>query len=397
MDNPILVHLINRLDNSSDNMRYIGIIHSEGPNGEPLTIKNTDSYERRMPQSADQIVYVSGEITNTGPNPIRMNMYASNRENQSIIIGPSEKVTLNNIPLSILYLNVVVDSSTAQYSFTIVDTDNEQEDQAMLLYTKVVKVAADTTPDPGPTPSEKKKIYLPELGTVNKDTIMIENFSGYADNLVQHLTNTWDTRYSYFWSAESPTPPDTHFRQTLSLLRMISTDANRQTICSNDANIPIHAVTPLQVRIDKVRFRTRVACVPGLASDSRHFGIGLTSLSYETIDPPTVLSIIKAPNTTWEFNWQNIDRQNHTEDLNISADTSQFDIEFNFDRPNQTCVLNFYDYRTGDLSHSFTYQNVNLNFYAELLADSLHPTWTCQAASGKNATMDIMYWELEVD
>ena len=157
MDNPILVHLINRLDNSSDNMRYVGIIHSEGPNGEPLTIKNTAAHERRMPQSEDQIVYISGEITNTGPNTIRMGMYASNRENQSILIGPSEKVTINNIPISILYLNVIVDSSTAQYSFTVVDTDNEQEDQAMLLYAKVVKVTTAITPDPGPTPSEKKR------------------------------------------------------------------------------------------------------------------------------------------------------------------------------------------------------------------------------------------------
>ena len=242
---------------------------------------------------------------------------------------------------------------------------------------------------------------MPAPANINKDTILIENFSGYRVDTVHTpdtLYNTWETHYDLFVTdGTAPAPTTSTYEKNLNAFKLVSTDANHLVLSNLDANLGMHKLIPYRERLETVRFRTQISFQPGLATEQRNCNFGLSSINHDRVQSQiSDFIILKNNDTTWLVRWQNVDGQNNTEQLGISPDTTEIDAEFLFYRKTQNATLNFYNWGTGELTQTFNFDNFNLNFYADLETDSIHPAWGVQAANGKNATMLIHNWELEV-
>ena len=381
-------------------MKYIGVI-SSGDSVNPQIDIGINPVQRRLPVSPDNTVFVSGQIRNLGSTILYATFYESGREYQQLPIFPSEQLTVKNMPAAILYLKSVDKGTKCDYFFSVTDSESEQEENQMLLFSNMTKQAVGSSPSPDPNPTGKKKVYLPAPANINKDTILIENFSGYRVDTVHTpdtLYNTWETHYDLFVTdGTAPAPTTSTYEKNLNAFKLVSTDANHLVLSNLDANLGMHKLIPYRERLETVRFRTQISFQPGLATDQRNCNFGLSSINHDRVQSQTSdFIILKNNDTTWLVRWQNVDGQNNTEQLGISPDTTEIDAEFLFYRKTQNATLNFYNWGTGELTQTFNFDNFNLNFYADLETDSIHPAWGVQAANGKNATMLIHNWELEV-
>lgn len=391
MDNPILVHLINRLDNSSDNMKYVGVIESEGPNGETLEITAGVSYEKRMPQSADQIVYISGELTNTGSNVLTLSLYASNRENQSINVKPNEKAIINNIPVSIIYINAIA-NTTVQYNFSIVDTDNEQEDQAMLLYAKITKTTISNTVN-----TQKKNLDLPALGVINKDTIVRENFGYYSDDVQTGLSlKGWLWHYLWNYGSRSEPPPTalSNYRNSLVIQ---GSGAFTQYVACSDTDIAIHDHVHNEARIDEIIFNCHAHFAGGQSNQGRDCQISMGAFFPGIVGNNTVLGFRKFHDTSWQQFWVNTQGNTQIHETGLSsADYEDLSVRIYFKNSENKYVLTLYEYQTGSVFYTNT-MTAPLNFYSDNLANSLRPLWWLTNIAGNTSTLEIFDWTLEVN
>ena len=137
-------------------MKYIGVI-SSGDSVNPQIDIGINPVQRRLPVSPDNTVFVSGQIRNLGSTILYATFYESGREYQQLPIFPSEQLTVKNMPAAILYLKSVDKGTKCDYFFSVTDSESEQEENQMLLFSNMTKQAVGSSPSPDPNPTGKKK------------------------------------------------------------------------------------------------------------------------------------------------------------------------------------------------------------------------------------------------
>ena len=118
-------------------MKYIGMLRSGTLEDPAIDISITPT-ERILPSPSGDI-WLSGQVRNVGFETILVQFYRTSREAQFINLEPGENLFIKNIPCSRLIIRAAINTSVVNYNFVQVDTEEDEEDNQLLIYSQISK------------------------------------------------------------------------------------------------------------------------------------------------------------------------------------------------------------------------------------------------------------------